>query len=203
MSDIIKKDLKVSILAGFLSGFLVLPVLKNFNYTIDYKLIFLSVFGFLVFTPIGYLVALYISRWIPVALQFVKFGIIGGFNTMIDFGILNLLIYLTGIASGWLYIVFKVISASFAFTNSYFWNKNWTFGSKTASGEAGVEFVKFLAIGVSGLALNSLIAGFVVNVIGAPAGFDPKIWANIGAVAAISIGLFWNFLGMKFLVFKK
>ena len=96
-----------------------------------------------------------------------------------------------------------MISASFAFTNSYFWNKNWTFHSGVGGGKAGIEFVKFFVVGIIGLALNSLIAGFVVNVIGAPAGVSLKIWANVGAIAAISIALFWNFLGMKYLVFKK
>ena len=83
--------------------------------------------------------------------------------------------------------------------NSYFWNKHWTFSSGK-SATAG-EFGKFFTVSVIGFAVNVGAASFIVNVIAAPAGFSPAMWANVGAVVATLAALAWNFLGYKFIVF--
>src|SRR3989344_6644799 len=138
MNESIKKDLKISFLVGVAAGILILPTLRNLGITLNLKVALLAAGGLTVFTPAGYLVAYWLSRWWPVMLQFVKFGIVGGLNGMIDLGILNLLIYFSGLAAGFWYSVFKSASFIAAVTNSYFWNKYWTF--KSESGAGGAEF---------------------------------------------------------------
>lgn len=137
----------------------------------------------------------------PYLLQFSKFIIVGVINTAIDFGVLNILIFVTGRSSGIYYSVFKSISFSIAVINSYFMNKYWTFSSHD-SAKAG-EFAKFLIVNLIGLGINVGAASYIVNIIGAPIGISPVLWANLGAISAVIVTLFWNFLGMKFLVFKK
>jgi putative flippase GtrA len=142
-----------------------------------------------------------LSQKYPFLLQFSKFVIVGIINTGIDFAILNLLIFTTGKSSGIYYPIFKSISFTAAVINSYFMNKYWTFASH-GNAKAG-EFFKFLIVNLIGLGINVGAASYVVNVIGAPIGFSPVLWANIGAVSAVIITLFWNFFGMKVFVFKK
>jgi len=137
----------------------------------------------------------------PFLFQFSKFFIVGIINTSIDFAVLNLLIGITDKTSGVYYSVFKSISFIVAVTNSYFMNKYWTFSSHEGA-KAG-EFAKFITVNLIGWGINVGTASYVVNVLGAPAGISPVVWANIGAVSAVAITLFWNFFGMKFFVFKK
>lgn len=133
--------------------------------------------------------------------QFSKYIIVGTINTAIDLGALNLLICVSHKSSGIYYPIFKSISFLMAVTNSYFLNKRWTFG---LAGEASAgEFLKFTGVNLIGWGINVGVATYVVNVIGAPTGFSPVLWANIGAISAIVITLFWNFFGIKFFVFKK
>ncbi len=135
-------------------------------------------------------------------IQFVKFGITGGLNALIYLGVLNLLINLTGIAVGIYYSLFVSIAFMVAVTNSYIWNKYWVFKA-SASGVGGGEFAKFFLVNLVGFGINVGTASFIVNFIGVPAGISEALWANIGAVSAVFLTLFVNFIGMKFFVFKK
>lgn len=197
----IKRDLKISIAVGVAAGILMAPTLNNIGIVMNFKRGLAIALTMAVFTPLGYLIAYWLSRWWPIMLQFVKFGIIGGLNAMIDLGVLNLLIHYSGIAAGSWYSVFKSVSFCVAVVNSYFWNKYWTFRSE--SGVAGVEFTKFFLVNFLAFALNVGGASLLVNLIGAPEGFPVKLWANVGAISMVFISMFVNFIGMKFIVFKK
>jgi putative flippase GtrA len=137
----------------------------------------------------------------PFVPQFIRFFCVGLINTAIDFTVLNSLIYLTGKSSGIYFPIFKSTSFIVSVTNSYLMNKRWTF--KSLEAEKAKQFAKFIGINLIGWGINVGSASYVVNVIGAPDGFSPVLWANIGAVSATAITLFWNFTGMKFIVFKK
>jgi putative flippase GtrA len=128
--------------------------------------------------------------------QFVKFFVVGVSNTLVDLIVLNWLIWLFSISAGPGYSLFKAISFIIANLNSYFWNKKWTF--KTARG----DFRQFFVVSLVGLLVNVAAASFVVNFIGPQFGLTSKIWANVGALTGSVIGLLWNFLGYKFIVFK-
>ena len=201
---ITKKDYLLVSIVGFFFGLLLLPVLNNiklFSTGITFSKAFLIVFGFTIFANLALWIASIMARWLPIVLQLAKFAAIGALNTLLDLGILNVLIFATGIAFGYWYSVFKGISFVVANVNSYFWNKRWTFGS---SGGANVkEFGQFLAVGIVGFGINIGIASLIVNFVGAPENFSPERWANIGALSATVISLVWNFVGYKLIVFKK
>ncbi len=208
MSPLDRNDIKISVLVGFIAGLLIIPTLHNIGVNLNFQKSVLAIAGLMIFTPTGYLIAYWLSRWWPVMIQFVKFGITGGLNSMIDFGVLNLLIYIFGIAGGIWYSVFKSISFAVAVTNSYFWNKYWVFSagggsSSGGKGQAIGEFIKFFLVNLVGFSINVGAASFIVNVIGTPAGISGPLWANIGAASSVFITLFWNFFGSKFIVFKR
>lgn len=139
---------------------------------------------------------------ISLALQTTKFALVGALNTLVDFSILNLFIFTSGITSGIWFSVFKATSFTGAVLNSYFWNKFWTFknlGQQNIKKELG----QFFFISGTGFLLNVCIATFIASVIGPRFGIPLAIWANISALAATAVVMTWNFIGYKIFVFKK
>lgn len=181
-----------------------IPILKNIDLPflhVSVTTVITLVLFFALFANLALWIASLVGRKIPVAFQFAKFGAVGAFNTFLDWGILNFLIALTGIAAGGGYSLFKGISFIVANTSSYWWNKHWTFGSRESA--TAQEFGKFFGVSLIGLLINIGLASFIVNGLDAPAGFSPERWANVGAMIATAASLFWNFIGYKLWVFKK
>jgi len=133
--------------------------------------------------------------------QIFKFGVIGVFNTALDFGVLNLLMYLTGSYGGSGIIPLNIISFSVAVTNSYFWNKFWTFKDKTNT--SSKEFGQFVLVSVVGVALNTAMVFAITTFVPPVGGLGKEIWANLAKVAATGLSLVWNFIGYKFIVFRR
>jgi len=136
------------------------------------------------------------------AFQFGKFIAVGQSNAAIDIGVLNLLILITDIDSGYSYSVFKATSFMFAVINSFFWNKFWSFQSKEKD-RMGKQFVRFVTVALVGLLINVCVAHYVVNIIGPQWGLSSRIWANIGVLSSAVFSVFFDFFGFKVLVFKK
>lgn len=196
------KDVFFGAINGLIFGALLPVVLKNMNVAISFnKGVMVAIF-FTVLAAVGIWIGYLLSKIFPFFFQFAKFGAIGVANFAVDIGILNLLIFATGMAVGLPYTVFKVISFSFAVTNSYLWNKFWAF-KKENTKEAGKEFLGFISVSVVGLILNALIASILVNVVGPLGGIGVKTWASVAAAFASVCVMLWNFVGYKFWVFKK
>ncbi|MDI6717561.1 MAG: GtrA family protein [Patescibacteria group bacterium] len=198
-----KKDFLLVSLIGVLFGLLLLPVIKNLHariFSLTFINVILMVFGFAVFAVIALWIASLVAKRVPVVLQFVKFAAVGALNTLIDLGILNLMIYIFNHASGIWFSIFKGTSFIIANINAYFWNKYWTFGNDK---EASIkEFSQFLTVSVIGFVLNIGTAALIVSK-ARFTGVSAGQLANIGALAAVAVSLVWNFIGYKFIVFKK
>src|SRR3989344_8999701 len=99
----------LAILAGFLTGVLLIPTLRNLDLKLPYETTALVFITPLVFV-FGALIAFFVGRRFPWFWQLVKFGEVGFLNTAIDFGILNFLIFATGLPSGLYFSAFKAVS---------------------------------------------------------------------------------------------
>ncbi len=132
--------------------------------------------------------------------EFVRFMIVGVLNTLIDLAVLNALMISTGHSYGLSFALFKAMSFSVAATNSYFWNKFWTF--KHNLPVSGREYMKFIFFSAIGAIINVSVATFVVNVLPRPIIVNSILWANVGALSASIASKFFNFSSYKFVVFK-
>ncbi|MFH0969273.1 MAG: GtrA family protein [Patescibacteria group bacterium] len=201
-----KKDYLLISFIGVSFALFSLPIINNIKLPFlkanFLTAIILMVF-FLVFANIALWIAGAIGKKLSVVFQFAKFAAVGAFNSFLDWGVLNLLIAITGFASGFAYSGFKGTSFVVASISSYFWNKYWTFGAKNDSSANTQEAGKFFGVTIIGFFINIALASVIVNVIGPQAGLSPERWANVGALAATLISLLWNFIGYKFFVFKK
>lgn len=121
--------------------------------------------------------------------QLGKFGMVGVANTLIDFGVFMLLHGKIGLV----YSVSQVISYSCGMTNSYLWNKFWTFQSKKRVSLG--EVVKFILVNLVSLSVAlALLALFRGR----------RAWGAAESKALATLGsLLVNFLGNKFWVFRE
>lgn len=134
--------------------------------------------------------------------QLGKYGVVGVFNTMFFSGIYNFLIFITDIASGLAIDLFFAIGFIIVVASSLFWNKYWVFEEKKTE-TLKFEAFKFFIVSAAVALINALILHTIVNIIGAPFGVDEKIWANVGLGVVIITATLGNFLGYKYIVFKK
>ena len=199
-----KRDFKLGLLIGFLIGLLALPVLGNLDLAISfyYFLILPVIFPFLVVA--GLFVADWLGEKIKIIKQIARFVLVGALNTFIDFGIIGLLLWVSGIdavkAIG-LYAFFKFISFSFASINSYFWNKSWTFDK---GGKAqGKEFAGFYLVTGVGALINVGIATLILTALADSAIASNLLAGVVAPFAGVLCGFVWNFLAYKFFIFKK
>ncbi|KKU91212.1 MAG: GtrA family protein [Candidatus Jorgensenbacteria bacterium GW2011_GWA1_48_11] len=196
----VKKDFYLVTIIGFLVGALFLMPLANLGFDVNLTLVFASIIGFTVFAPIALGVLGFLSRYFKVLEQFGKFAAVGTLNSLLDIATINFFIFVTDIPKGIYYSLFVVIGFLVAATNSYFWNKIWTFQDKMPV--TLKEYLRFAFFTLIGALLNASAASFVVNFLGAPVGFNLNLWANIGALCGIAASLLWNFLSYKNIVFK-
>lgn len=198
-----KKDLIFSLITGFYTGFIIwrifdfleIPMFKGISFV---WLVVLVPILWILGVNLGY----FLGRWFGFFNQFGKFSAIGFSNAAVDFGILNLFIFYSGLAAGVWFSVFKTISFITAAIHSYFWNKYWSFEAGR-SGVSGQEFFKFFIISVIATLVNVIAASIVVNIIGSQFGASPEAWANIGAVVGSAVALIFSFIGFRKFVFKK
>lgn len=195
------RDIVLALIVGFLTGALAIPVVINLGIAIRIPLMLLPFIGAALFAA-ALLAACLIALRIPSFFEFTKFSVVGVLNSGVDFGILNSLMLITGLASGGAFLAFKSVSVTLGVINSYIWNKYWTFGAVKSSG-ARRELVSFMVVTLIAVVVNVAGADIIVNVIGAPRGISSKLWANIGAISGAGLTLFTNFFGYKFFVFKK
>lgn len=202
-----KKDILFSLFCGFFSGLFLILVIKNPLVEEFEKLnsigllIWLLPIIFSILFSLAIIIVKTIFRSFKFLFQFGKFAETGVLNTFIDMGILNALIWLTGITSGGLIALFNAFSFSCATINSYFWNKFWTFEDKEKVESR--QFFQFFLITMIGMGINTLIVYLGTTYVNPLMGVSDGAWANLVKIGATLISMIWNFFGYKFFIFKK
>jgi putative flippase GtrA len=202
-----RKDIASILIIGAAIGLLVQPILAN-NLS-GYPLGFGARCGIFLFFAVFSLFALWVAHLISRVwrgiYEFAKFGAVGTLNSFIDIGIFNLETFLYGSSTIGLalFAVFKAASFLCATTNSFFWNKFWTFKSDDAANAKQVG--SFYGIAVLGWVVNVGVAT-LAKALG-PGNASPSfvhVWTNlVSPIAGILASFILNFVGYKYFVFKK
>jgi putative flippase GtrA len=145
--------------------------------------------------------------------RFLKFSVVGTLGTVIDFGLLNLLILTFGFSKG----LAKTCSFTVAVINSFIWNRLWTF-REARDRPIGPLLIQFFLVSVGGLLLNQAIflsldawvlgeAGVLATPMAALA-FNIglahyKLAYNLSNAVATIIVLFWNFGANRLWTFRE
>src|SRR5215469_12950159 len=130
--------------------------------------------------------------------QILRFGLVGGMNTLVDLLILNMLLLLFPTNSTRMILIFGAIAYSLGAVNSFLLNKYWTFGYRQRT--TGREVVRFIVTTVCGIGWGSIILWLASNALH-PILINPTIWANVSKVVALSGTVLINYLGMSLWVF--
>lgn len=201
-----KKNIIFSLICGELTSWFLIFVIKN-PYVEEFRglaniesLVWVLPILFPIIFVLGILIGQVISKFIKIIIQIVKFVEVGILNTFIDIGILNLLVWLSGITAGGRLTPLNSVSFICAATNSYYWNKFWTF--KKEGQVAGKEFAQFLTVSIIGWLINTGIVVLGTTFLVPIASLSAGAWMNIMKLTATFISMAWNFIGYKFFVFK-
>jgi|SRR3989344_5295808 len=191
-----KKDYLIGAFAGLITGILALRIFYFLGIYFKFQeLFFILAVPFL--WALGVWFGGFLSRYIPFFAQFGKFAVVGFLGAAIDFSILNAVSHATGITAGFTVGWINIPGFLVAMMNNYFWNKIWVFPT-----QSGVlrEFPKFFGVTIIGLLINS---GTIIILTNFSFGFNNQIWLNISKVMANALAMIWNFIGYKFIAFKK
>jgi putative flippase GtrA len=132
--------------------------------------------------------------------RFVKFAMVGAVGAIIDFGLLNLTLYVIRNILQWNLLaefningnllIANTFSVSIAMLSNFIWNRYWTF-PESRSRKKRTQLPQFALVNLIGLVINNLI------VIGVDYLLFPHVgepWSyNIAKAFAIGVVLFWNF----------
>ena len=197
-----KRDLLFSVATGLITGF---SVWRIFDFLEVPRYAGISYVWLLAVVPVVWILGVnlgfFLGRWLEFFNQFGRFATIGFTNAAVDFGVLNLLIFTTGIAAGIWYPVFKVVSFICAVIPSFFWNKYWAFEAG-GTGRGRAEFWKFISVMIMATLINAGAASLVVNFVHPVLGLGTNAWANVSAVIGSAVALIFSFTGFKVAVFK-
>lgn len=120
--------------------------------------------------------------------KFIKFGIVGILNTLINWTIFAILNFL-----GMYYIISNIIAYVIATINSYIWNSKWVFKYR---GEDKKETTgKFILLNLFGLSLNTVILYLFVDLM--------RFNKLIALVITTIIVMIINYILNKVWVFKE
>lgn len=119
--------------------------------------------------------------------KFLKFCVVGFSGTAIDFGLTWLCKEIFKVPK----FLANAIGFVVAATSNYILNRTWTWGSTNE--QVGVEYVKFFAVSLVGLGLNTLILYI----------FNEKLKLNfyLSKVIATGVVMLWNFFANNFFTF--
>ena len=121
--------------------------------------------------------------------QFIKFALVGTFNTLVDF---TVYIFFTRVIT-WPYLVAATLSFLVAVTSSFLLNRYWTF--RVQNKNFVKEYCKFVLVASGGLLLSLSLLFILV---------ERFYWYDLLAkLLIVLVVMNWNFFLQKYWTFKK
>ena len=119
----------------------------------------------------------------------IKFGLVGAFGLVIDFGIT----YLCKEKLKWNKFIANSLGFSFAVVQNYFLNRVWTFSNNDE--HIALQFSKFLFVAIVGLLLNNLLLYIFLK-------YTRGNYFYVCKIVVTGIVFIWNFLANSLYTFN-
>jgi putative flippase GtrA len=140
------------------------------------------------------LIRLLPERWQKLLRELLKFGIVGGVNAVINFGVFNALI-LTVFATGQLKA--NVVATFVATCTSYLMNRYWTFRDRPKSAIRR-EYALFFVFNATGLAIELGVLALTKYGLG----FESLLALNLAKIGGIALATVFRFWSYRTFVFR-
>lgn len=131
-----------------------------------------------------------------------RYILVGIFNTLVNASVFNILVILSGTASGPSVVYFSALAYVVTIVQAFFWNRYWVFTNGRAR-SAAPAFASFVGVTLSVALISTGFMHLMINTIGAPASISERVWANIAIALTIPISFAGNFIGNKLFVFRR
>lgn len=128
--------------------------------------------------------------------QVAKYFLVGIFVTIIDLKLFELLVWILNP------IISKGISFLISTFIKYWGNKHWTFEKPEKDG-IQQEIFQFIIVTIIGLGIDVSSFFYFIKIMGPQLSTSEDVWIKLSVIFAALVAALWNFLGYKFLVFKK
>lgn len=138
------------------------------------------------------------EQWNLTLWQFLRFGLVGCVNTLVDLLVLNCLFWLLPSQNTTLLLLANSVAFATGALNSFLLNRYWTFQRSGHTNKG--EVTRFAAMTLASVACNDLIL-YMLNSAGHPGQFSPVLWTNLMKVMAIGGTVLVSYLGMRLWVF--
>lgn len=132
--------------------------------------------------------------------RFLRFAVVGTIGAVVDFGLFNLLIELTGMRA----IIASTISFIAAVISNFLWNRYWTYPDSRSKPLAR-QLVQFVLVSVAGMGIRALMFLGLENILirafeKLNLGFlSPTFLGHNTTLAlAILVVMLWNFFANRF-----
>ncbi len=197
-----KNDCIIVRILGFIVAIFALIILYNLGYFHKGFFVLILIIPILANVAVGFTFLL--SKQYPIFYDIGKFAAVGSSTFFVDAGIYNLLVLITNTGtSGIQFTIFKGIAFLSAALYSFCWYKFWTFKHDQLKNSTA-EVIRFCMVSIMSLLVNTgTSTGFIFLKNIFPINISAIIWANIGVVLGSALAMVINFLGYKFIVFKK
>jgi putative flippase GtrA len=130
--------------------------------------------------------------------QVLRFGLVGGLNTLVDLMILNGLLLLFPTTSTLMLLAYNSLAYSLGGVNSFLSNKYWTFGYRQRT--TCRELMRFTLTTLCGIGWSNSIL-WLASAVLHPFLVNPTVWANASKELAIAGTALISYAGMRLWVF--
>jgi len=195
-------DVIFALVAGRVVGFLIGDFLKEWGIDSGFYVNLVIWFVFPILALVCLWIAFLVGRKMLFFFQAAKHFLVGAFAMVVDLKLFELLTWFFGIFILTSPLAVKGISFIFSTLVKYWGNKYWAF-QKHEKEKLSKEIAQFFIITIIGLVIDILAFYYIALVIGPQFLIPSVLWVKISIIMAALVAASWNFLGYKFIVFKK
>ena len=139
-----------------------------------------------------------VRAWRSTFIQFLRYCIVGGLNTVVDIGILNVLLWRFPTHNVQVLVAYNAIAYSSGAISSFFLNKYWTF--RRTQRATPRELVRFGISIVLEIVYSSALVWLAGRIL-QPFIANITLWGNASKLVAVVCGAILSYLLMRFWTF--